>query len=142
MIRISEEKDVDRIVQIWLNASILAHDFIPSSYWKERIEDMKSVYLPASETFVYEECACIEGFISMMDNHIAAIFVNPEKQGLGIGKALINYVKRSYPVLTLSVYSKNAGSVQFYQKLGFIISGENVEENTGEMELYMELFHS
>jgi len=103
---------------------------------------MKNVYLPASETFVYEECASIEGFISMMDNHIAAIFVNPEKQGLGIGNALISYIKRSHPVLTLSVYSKNTGSIEFYRKMGFEVSGEKVEENTGEMEKSMVLIRA
>lgn len=139
MIRAFAENDLDKLVRIWLDASVVAHDFIPAEYWKEKTEDMKRVYLPASQTFVYQGETEVLGFISMVDNYIAAIFVKPEEQGRGIGKQLIEFVKRKYPQLTLGVYSKNTKSVDFYKKQGFVITGEKVEENTGEMETLMQL---
>ncbi|MEQ7799242.1 N-acetyltransferase [Pedobacter sp. ASV1-7] len=139
MIRVFEETDLDKIVQIWLDASIIAHDFIPSTYWKEKAEDMKNLYLPASKTFVYQNDTVILGFISMVDNYIAAIFVNPESQGQGIGKQLIEYIKRQHSLITLGVYSKNIRSIDFYKRQGFVITDEKIEENTGEFETLMEL---
>ncbi|MNL87897.1 putative acetyltransferase [compost metagenome] len=68
---------------------------------------MKNLYLPASKTFVYQNDTAILGFISMVDNYIAAIFVNPESQGQGIGKQLIEYIKKQHTLITLGVYSKN-----------------------------------
>lgn len=142
MIRASEESDLDRIIEIWLCASIDAHNFISPAYWEEKIEDLRNVYLPASETFVYEDGETVEGFISMMSNHIAAIFVSPERQGQGIGKSLINFAKFLHPVLTLNVYSRNTGSLHFYKKMGFEACGEKMEEDTGEMETFMKLIHA
>lgn len=139
MIRVFEETDLDKIVQIWLDASIIAHDFIPSTYWKEKAEDMKNLYLPASKTFVYQNDTVILGFISMVDNYIAAIFVNPESQGQGIGKQLIEYIKKQHTLITLGVYSKNIRSIDFYKRQGFVITNEKIEENTGEFETLMEL---
>jgi putative acetyltransferase len=139
MIRVFEETDLDKIVQIWLDASIIAHDFIPSTYWKEKAEDMKNLYLPASKTYVYQNDTVILGFISMVDNYIAAIFVNPESQGQGIGKQLIEYIKRQHSLITLGVYSKNIRSIDFYKRQGFVITDEKIEENTGEFETLMEL---
>jgi putative acetyltransferase len=139
MIRVFEETDLDKIVQIWLDASIIAHDFIPSTYWKEKAEDMKNLYLPASKTFVYQNDTAILGFISMVDNYIAAIFVNPESQGQGIGKQLIEYIKKQHTLITLGVYSKNIRSIDFYKRQGFVITNEKIEENTGEFETLMEL---
>ena len=139
MIRVFEETDLDKIVQIWLDASIIAHDFIPSTYWKEKAEDMRNLYLPASKTFVYQTDTVILGFISMVDNYIAAIFVNPESQGQGIGKQLIEYIKKQHTLITLGVYSKNIRSIDFYKRQGFVIINEKIEENTGEFETLMEL---
>lgn len=137
MVRDFKESDLDQVIQIWLKASVIAHDFIPSSYWQEKKDDMKNIYIPSSQTFVYEDGEMVVGFISMLDNYIAAIFVLPEYQGKGIGTRLIDHVKKLYPILTLGVYSKNIQSIEFYKKHGFVVENETVEENTGEMETSM-----
>lgn len=54
MIRDYRAADIDQILAIWLSASIKAHDFIESSFWKSKIRKMRDVYIPASETLVYE----------------------------------------------------------------------------------------
>lgn len=100
---------------------------------------MKRVYLPASETFVYQHETDVLGFISMVDNHIAVIFVKPEEQGRGIGKQLIEFVKNKYPLLTLGGILKKCEVDKFFKKQGFVITGEKVEENAGEMETLMQL---
>ena len=95
MIRSYNSQDTDRVIRIWLEASILAHHFIPAMYWIGKQEDMRNVYLPGSDTYVFEDekTKSVQGFISMVGNYLAAIFVIPEAQGTGIGKALIEYVK-------------------------------------------------
>jgi putative acetyltransferase len=139
MIREFKEEDTPRIIDIWLTASIIAHDFIEQSYWEEKIEDMQSIYLPSSKTFVYtyEDPNNVLGFVSLVDNYIAAIFVEPTCQGKGIGKQLISFVKEKHNKLELGVYSKNLNSISFYKQQGFLISGEKIEEHTGETELIM-----
>ena len=140
MIRKSEQEDMRRIVDIWLDASLMAHDFIPESYWREKVEVMKSLYLPRAVTFVYEEESTpgIQGFVSMLDSHIEALFVAPEHQGKGVGGKLMEYVKTLSPRWTVNVYSENSRAVNFYFSQGFIVTGEEYDENTGHRELTME----
>jgi len=139
MIRKFTTDDLDDIVSIWLNASIIAHDFIPVAYWQDHAEDMRNIYIPSAETFVYAPAeGGISGFLSLMDNHIAAIFVDPAQQGRGIGKQLMNRVKALHSSLTLCVYKKNTNSVRFYTGQGFSVKDERKEANTGETEYFME----
>lgn len=132
-------QDTDRVVRIWLEASILSHHFIPAMYWIGKQEEMKNVYLPASTTYVYvdEQTGLVQGFISMVDNYLAALFVIPEAQGKGIGTALMDYVKKKHPEIALKVYAKNEPSVAFYEKQGFRLVEEQIEEETAEKEFVM-----
>lgn len=133
-------QDTDRVVRIWLEASILSHHFIPAMYWIGKQEEIKNIYLPASATYVYvdEQTGLVQGFISMVDdNYLAALFVIPEAQGKGIGTALMDYVKKKHSQITLKVYAKNEPSVAFYEKQGFRLFGEQVEKDTAEKEFVM-----
>ena len=54
MIRNLGNKDIDKIMNIWLKSTIKAHDFIPQEYWENKYNIVKDVYIPIAETFVYE----------------------------------------------------------------------------------------
>lgn len=137
IIRPFEKGDEKQVLTIWLEASIIAHDFIPAEYWKEKVNDMRDIYLPSSKTYVYIQREEVKGFLSLVDNYIAALFVSPKEQGKGIGKELMKFVKNLFPVLELGVYSKNENSVAFYKKQDFQVINEKVDEPTGHRELVM-----
>ena len=139
MIRKIENKDIDKIMNIWLTSTIKAHDFIPKEYWESNYNTVKDVYIPMSETFVYEDEEDIKGFISIINNEfIGALFVDTSYQGGGIGKQLINYVIYRYKKLNLAVYKENKKSVKFYLDRGFKIIQEQVNEDSGYEEYIME----
>ena len=142
MIRNYKLQDTDRVIHIWLESSILAHRFIPAMYWIGKQEDMRNVYLPASHTYVFEDenTGLVQGFVSMTGSYLAALFVIPESQGTGIGKALLEHVKERHPEITLNVYAKNEPSVLFYEKQGFRLLKEQTEEGTGEEEFVMKWY--
>ena len=137
-IRRLEQKDIDKVVELWYDTSVIAHDFIPAEYWENNREVMSKEYLPNSETYLVEQDNEILGFVAMVDNFLAAIFVKTTTQGKGIGRLLLDYVKNLNDTIQLKVYSKNVKTVQFYKKNGFKILAENVEEETGELEYLME----
>lgn len=141
MIRKYAPEDCDRILQIWLSASIEAHHFIEADYWESQVEDMRTLYLPAAETYVCEESSIITGFYSLMGNSLAAIFVSPEFQGKGVGKELIHHAKKQRDFLTLSVYKENELSYQFYLSQGFKKLREQTDEHTGHGEFLMSNRH-
>ena len=136
MIRVLEEKDVDTVAKIWLETNIKTHDFIISNYWKEHYEIIKDMFLQA-EIYVYEIEKEIMGFIGLDKEYIEGIFVLDQYQKRGIGKALLNHVKAKKEHLSLNVYQKNLNAILFYQREGFCIQYEDVDENTGEKEYRM-----
>lgn len=137
MIRKFKNTDIDQVINIWLKASIAAHDFIDKSFWQSKINDMKYVYLPAAETYIYEENNIIKGFLSLQKNILAALFVSPDFQGAGIGTELIKKAQSIRNNLNLTVYKENIKSIAFYKKNGFEIEKEQIDPHTGHLELVM-----
>jgi len=113
-------KDIETVVELWYKTSIIAHDFIPESYWAKNKDAMTSIYLPNSETYVAIEDEKIVGFISMAENLLAAIFVDNKIQGKGVGKELLNFIKKRRNKIQLQAYKKNTKTVDFYKSQNFI----------------------
>lgn len=130
--------DMDAVIDIWLRASVQSHSFMSKEYWSSKSEDMREKYIPFAETQVYEDNGIIKGFISLCDDTVAAIFVDPKFQGQGIGQQLINNAKKIRKKLNLTVYKSNQNSVDFYLNRGFEIVKEQICEHTGHCELMME----
>lgn len=136
MIRKFEQNDIDHVMQIWKNANRSAHDFIPEEYWKNNYEAVKSA-LPSAEIYVYVHRDRIAGFIGTNEKHIEGIFVDRADRNRGIGTALLNQVMNEKADLTLNVYKKNANAIRFYEKNGFTVTKESIDEETGETEYTM-----
>ncbi|ASA57303.1 N-acetyltransferase [Vibrio gazogenes] len=141
MIRNYQAADIDQILAIWLSASIQAHNFIEAAFWQSKIGEMRDVYIPASETRVYTADGKIVGFYSLYENNLAAIFVAPNSQGKGVGALLLDDAKNRREQLQLTVYKDNTPSIRFYEKNGFSLLGEQIDEHTGHSELIM-AYHS
>lgn len=137
MIRNFNKEDIDRIMELWVDTNIQAHNFIDSNYWKSNFESVKEM-MPQATIYVYEIDKQILGFIGLIDNYIAGIFVSSDMQSKGIGKMLLDYTKEKHIKLFLQVYKKSTRAVNFYIREGFIQSKEQVDENTGEIEFVME----
>ena len=139
MIRKFKDSDIAQVLSLWLEVSIKAHDFIDKEFWESKIEDMKEIYIPSGETYVYEENSIIKGFVSLCNDTLAAIFVASDSQGNGIGTELINKAKDIRSSLTLTVYKENLKSVNFYKKNGFKAEKEQLDPHTGHTEIVMKL---
>ena len=72
MIRPLSATDLDAAVELWYQASVQAHDFIPAAFWHEQRAAMRDIYLPASKSWVYEEDGQLLGFISWYQGSVAA----------------------------------------------------------------------
>ena len=122
MIRPLEPEDTDTVLEIWLRSSVAAHDFVPRSYWEGKLDESA-------------ESVC--GFVSLVENYVAALFVHPDRQGQGIGRRLLQWAAAQYPTLELSVYAENKRAVRFYLREGFEIRQEQTDANTGRKELHL-----
>lgn len=138
MLRKCADGDIDAVMQIWLNTNMQAHSFISPVYWQSNFDAVKEA-LPLAEVCVHEEDRSkqIDGFIGVNGNYIEGIFVKEEAQSKGIGKQLLDYVKKAKSTLRLNVYQENKRAIQFYLREQFSIQFENVDGNTGEKEFTM-----
>ena len=58
-------------------------------------------------------------WMSLGGSHLGCLFVRPERQGQGIGAALLDHVKQKYSELDLTVYRQNERATRFYEREGF-----------------------
>ena len=136
MIRKLQKADLNDVAYLWLDTNLKAHNFISAEYWNTNFEFVKEM-LPQAEVYVYEDDKMIQGFVGLNDEYIEGIFVSDEMQSCGIGKFLLDYIKDKKVSLRLNVYQKNARAISFYQREGFIIQCEDLDEATGEKEYTM-----
>lgn len=136
MIRKLQKTDINRVADIWLKTNLKAHYFIPEQYWTNNYEVVKEM-LPQADVYVYEDDKIIQGFVGINDEYIEGIFVSDEMQSCGIGKMLLDYIKDKKDRLQLKVYQKNVRAMSFYQREGFTIQSEEMDEFTREKEYVM-----
>jgi putative acetyltransferase len=137
MIRKHKPNDLEDILNIWSKASTLAHPFLETSFVEKVKCDMRNLYIPNSETWVYEENNIAIGFISMIENEIGGLFVLPDYHSKGIGTKLVNYIQECHNELEVEVFEKNHIGKAFYNKLGFkqINKFFHAESNTEVLRL-------
>lgn len=97
--------------------------------------DMREMYIPNSETWVYEENQRIVGFISMMVNEIGGLFVLPQKHSKGIGTKLVDYVSKFHKQLEVEVFKRNSIGRSFYRKYGSEVEFEYIHKPSEEKVL-------
>ncbi|NHI01340.1 MULTISPECIES: GNAT family N-acetyltransferase [Oceanimonas] len=138
MIRQARPEDTEAILNVWLLASLQAHDFVPAAYWWRQQEQMRARYLPSAEVWVCEREGEVQGFIALAGDYLVALFVRPDCQKKGIGKALMATAKRLRRQLTLKVFCENDIAVHFYRRHGFAITEEHLDPGTGQPQLCMD----
>lgn len=133
MIRKFQAEDLDLVLDVWYEASLVAHWFLTAEFLQEERVKLKEFFLPQSETWVYELDGAVLGFLSLVGNEVGGLFVRPSAQRQGIGKALMDKAASLHPVLVLDVVEKNGVGRPFYTKFGFIQTSTHRDATTGEM---------
>lgn len=137
MIRPLSASDLDTAVELWYQASVKAHNFIPADFWHAQRTAMRDIYLPASESWVYEEQGQLAGFISWHQGTVAALFIAPSLQSLGLGRQLLDHLKTRHERLDLTVYAENEQARRFYSRNGFREGEQRICEHSGHAEIVM-----
>jgi len=138
MIRKHKKQDLEQIMTVWLKSSTIAHPFLNKQFTEKVASDMRHLYIPDSETWVFEKDDVIVGFISMIENEIGGLFVLPENHSNGIGTTLVDFVAKENKVLDVEVFEKNAIGRAFYNKYGFKQIKQYVHEESGNLVLRLQ----
>ncbi len=131
-IRKYTNSDLEELLSSWENASKLAHSFLTNDLLESTRKNIPVVLLPKADTWVYEREGVVVGFISLVGNEVAALFVQPAFHGTGAGRALVDKARELHGDLEVEVFEVNSIGLQFYLKYGFVQFHEKNHEITNK----------
>lgn len=98
------------------------HDEPSTRWW------VKHVLLPEHDVRIAEQGLRLLGFAAVAGNWLEQRYVDPEHQGQGVGRTLLEDAKRRRAGgLRLHVFTRNAQARRFYEDAGFVL----VEQSDG-----------
>lgn len=139
MIRKYNAEDLAELLDVWYDASQIAHPFLTRDFLDQERRNVIQKYLPIAETWVFEEEGQVVGFIALIGNEVGGIFVTPRRHGQGIGRALMDHARASRSHLDVEVFEANEIGRAFYHAYGFKVIRPVVHEETGEPVLRLRL---
>ena len=78
--------------------------------------------------YVYDD-GVVKGFIKIEGTYIARLFVEPVLQNASIGSHLLEYAMKKHNADHLWALEKNEKAIRFYERHGFIVTGEKKKED-------------
>jgi len=122
-------------IELWQRTWQLAYPQIDFStrvdWWRQRWHDE---LVPIATITVAEANGAMLGFVTVdpASLDLDQLVVAPEAWGGGVAKALVAEAKRVSPNgLDLHVNTDNARAIRFYEREGFVISGEALNWRSG-----------
>jgi putative acetyltransferase len=139
MLRPYRHDDLERALDVWYRASVIAHWFLSEEFFEAERRQIAEDWLPVSETTVAEADGRVVGFVSLVGNEVGGIFVDPDYQGRGVGRALMDYARLARPHLELAVFEDNLTGRRFYDAYGFLQVDRGIHAESGRYELRLRL---
>ncbi|MDH6678092.1 putative acetyltransferase [Rhodococcus sp. LBL1] len=129
-IRTYRPSDEEAVIDLWSRASKFAHPFLEGEGEGSRERKMREVYLVQADNWVAESPRGVIGLLGLIDSEIGGLFVAPEAQGQGIGRALVEHAAAMRGAVTLEVYERNRSARRFYERMGFVEIRRRIDEDT------------
>ncbi|MBR5178784.1 MAG: GNAT family N-acetyltransferase [Lachnospiraceae bacterium] len=136
-IRKAQHKDLSRIAEILVfNYRLYFYPiFQNDEYYFSELQVpslMKSYESELDSLYVYDD-GVVKGFIKIEGTYIARLFVEPVLQNASIGSRLLEYAVNEHHADHLWALEKNTRAIRFYERNGFVATGEKkLEEDTTE----------
>jgi putative acetyltransferase len=134
-LRAYQATDEGAAIELWRRTWQLAYprlDFTARlDWWRQR---WKNELVPSAIITVAESAGRLVGFVTVDPKtlYLDQIVVAPEAWGSGIADALLAEAKRLSPAgLDLAVNADNGRAIRFYEKLGFVVTGTDVNPRSG-----------
>ncbi|MBR5349251.1 MAG: GNAT family N-acetyltransferase [Lachnospiraceae bacterium] len=142
MIRKAESNDWARIAEILdFNYRLYFYPIFQSDeYYFSELQVpslMKDYETELDSLYVYDD-GVVKGFIKIEGTYIARLFVEPVLQNASIGSRLLEYAVNEHHADHLWALEKNVKAIRFYERHGFVATGEKkLEEGTTEYLILM-----
>jgi putative acetyltransferase len=135
ILRPYEAGDEDAAIELWRRTWQVAYphlDFTERlAWWRERWRDE---LVPSATIVLAESQGALIGFVTVdrRTMYLDQIVVAPEAWGSMIAAALLTEAKQLSPTgLELAVNADNARAIRFYEKHGFMVTGQDTNPRSG-----------
>jgi putative acetyltransferase len=121
--------DEDAAIALWLETWRQAYPSIDFdarvAWWRARWRDE---LVPQAGIVVAEQDGALTGFVTIDDTgYLDQLVVSPAQWGTDVSRALVDEAKRLSPAgVTLKVNADNFRAIRFYERKGFVRTGEEV----------------
>ncbi|MBT2289083.1 GNAT family N-acetyltransferase [Paenibacillus albidus] len=128
--RKATDNDYDMIINLWERSVMATHHFL-SFKDKEEIKKELPMYFPHLDVRLWYIEDSIIGFTAINENHLEALFLDPDKIGKGYGKQIMQICINGFGITSVDVNKQNENATRFYLKSGFGIIGEDLTDGAG-----------
>jgi putative acetyltransferase len=125
-------EDEDAAIALWLETWRQAYPSIDFAarvpWWRER---WRNELVPNAAVIVAEAAGALLGFVTIdATGYLDQLVVAPDRWGSTLATDLVDEAKRRSPAgITLLVNADNARAIRFYERSGFMRTGEDVNES-------------
>ncbi|MEP6068547.1 MAG: GNAT family N-acetyltransferase [Paracoccaceae bacterium] len=102
--------------------------------WMVPVDDLEPMaqswvgMLESETAWVAEREGRVVGFCVREEDNITGLYISPDAQSCGIGKALLDLAKTDRDWITVWVYEKNERARAFYRREGLVQIGREKDE--------------
>lgn len=123
--------DYASLVEIWEESVRESHGFLSENDIQEIKGKLAGCYFPAVKLYsATAEDGATAGFIGLSEHTIEMLFIKPEHQRKGYGKAMIDFA-RSEGITLVDVNEQNPRALKFYIKQGFHVTRRDPVDEAG-----------
>ena len=132
------KEDVEAISLVHHRACLIAYRFIN---WRYSLDEVERWYAGKFGEWTwtlaaFDGDAVMAGFIALRDQHVDQLYVDPSRQRMGVGSALLGEAVAAAPGrITLDVFEENISARAFYEKHGFQPRDRWMNEQEGAIDL-------
>ncbi|NLC24412.1 MAG: GNAT family N-acetyltransferase, partial [Oxalobacter sp.] len=116
-IRRATKADHAAILTVWMQSVSATHHFLDPMDFDTLYTQLCDLWLGGLEVIrVQETGGVITGFIGINPPKVEMLFVAPAFMGKGIGRALLDSVRKDWPGLFVDVNEQNEPACRFYRQ--------------------------
>ena len=133
-------EDEDATIDLWLRTWQLAYPSIDFAarvaWWRER---WRNELVLNAAIIVAEQAQELTGFVTIdATGYLDQLVVSPDHWGSKLANTLVDEAKRLSPAgVTLKVNADNVRAIRFYERNGFVHTGEDVNPGSKRRVLKM-----
>lgn len=124
---------LDELTSVWELSARSSHNFLSEADFEYFKPLIRNQYLQAVNIFAVRNSeGKIAAFMGLSDDMVEMLFILPEEQGKGYGKALLNMATDEYGITKVDVNEDNEKAYKFYLHLGYKVIGRDATDPYGK----------